>query len=84
MTSTEIPTDNTEFDNENSKLSHPDEEQGKNVLSYHCYKSANTTRQKKINNIHNDKKKMELINNHNKIEEKFNIRKIAFLYNSNE
>lgn len=41
---------------------------------------------KKINNIHNDKKKMELINNHNKApEEKFNIkRKIAFLYNSNE
>ena len=41
---------------------------------------------KKINNIHNDKKKKELINDHNKApEEKFNIkRKTAFLYNSNE
>ena len=42
---------------------------------------------KKINNILDDKKKkMELVNDHNKAsEEKFNIeREIAFLYNSNE
>ena len=62
----------------NSKLSHPDEEQSTAI-------SQVIQQDKKINNIHYDKKKkMELINDHNKApEEKFNIkRKIAFYITS--
>lgn len=58
----------------NSKLSHPDEEQAR-MSSLITAISQLSQQDKKINNIHNDKKKMELINNHNKApEEKFNIK----------